>query len=316
MLTRRLRHCTVVAGLVCLSACATDVRLTTTAVELKDTPFYAQVTDQCGPSALATILQVSGVAVTPEVLKSRVYIPGREGSLQIELLAATRGYRRIPYRVDPLTTALVAELRSGRPVLVLQNLGRKSSPIWHYAVVVGYLPKENQFVLRSGDQARHLMRVSRFTRTWARAGFWGVVALQPGELPALPVAKKYIRSVAGLEAIGDAESAIAGYDAATHRWPQESLAWFGLGNAYYAQENLDAAEDAYKTALTIKPDYSAALNNLSQVQADRGCYAQASATLDIALASVEPNSPMHEILESSLSGLAKQERKSICIASY
>lgn len=303
MLTRRLRRCTVVAALACLCGCASDLR-NMEFVELADTPFFAQVTDQCGPSALATILQVSGVSVTPEVLKSRIYIPGREGSLQIELLAATRGYQRIAYVIDTHLTALLAELQSGRPVLVLQNLGRKSSPVWHYAVVVGYLPKGRRFVLRSGDQERQLVRVSRFVRTWKRAGYWGVVALRPGDMPALPDANKYIRSVAALEAVGDVESSIAGYAAATQQWPQELLAWFGLGNAHYAQDDLDSAEDAYRRALAIQADYAAALNNLSQVQADRGCYAEASATLNIALSTVDPDTAMHEILAASLLGLA------------
>ncbi len=275
-------------------------------VELAGTPFFAQVTDQCGPSALATILQVSGVTVTPDVLKSRIYIPGREGSLQIEMLAATRGYQRIPYPIDPQITALLAELQDGHPVLVLQNLGRKSSPVWHYAVVVCYLPKGRRFVLRSGDQERHLVGVSRFVRTWKRAGYWGIVALRPGEMPALPDADKYIRSVAALEAVGDFESSIAGYEAATKQWPQELLAWFGLGNAHYAQDDLDAAEDAYKRVLTIQPEYAAALNNLSQVLADRGCYAEASTTLNNALSTLDPDTTMHEILEASHAELAKQ----------
>ena len=91
---------------------------------LVETPFHTRVSDQCGPSALATVLQASGITVAPEALKSRVYIPDREGSLPIEMLAATRGYKRIPYLINPDITALLGELQAGRPVLVLQNLGR------------------------------------------------------------------------------------------------------------------------------------------------------------------------------------------------
>jgi tetratricopeptide (TPR) repeat protein len=290
-----------------------DVRHQGTAVELVDTPFHAQVTDQCGPSALASILKVSGINVAPEVLKSRVYIPGREGSLQIELLAATRGYKRIAYLIDPEVTALLSELRDGRPVLILQNLGTTSMPIWHYAVVVGYLPNEKRFVLRSGDQNRHLVRVSRFIRSWQRADYWGLVALQPGEMTAVPDADKYIRSVAALEAVGDYESAVAGYRAATERWPQEPLAWLGLGNAFYAHDELNSAESAYKRLLAMDSDDAVALNNLSQVQADRGCYKEASATLDTALSAVEPNTAMHKIIEQSLQQIESQKPFTACL---
>ena len=100
-------RCWSIAGLlVLLCGCANDVRVMVSeldqelvAVELTKTPFYPQVTDQCGPSALAAILNVSDVTATPETLKSQIYIPGREGSLQIELFAATRGYKRIPYAI-------------------------------------------------------------------------------------------------------------------------------------------------------------------------------------------------------------------------
>lgn len=285
------------------------------AVELTATPFYPQVTDQCGPSALASTLNVSGISVAPETLKSKIYIPGREGSLQIELLAATRGYQRIPYVIEPDVTALVGELRNGRPVLVLQNLGRKTAPIWHYAVVVGYLPDKKQFVLRSGDQQRHLVKAARFIRTWRRAEFWGMVALLPGELPASPDVDNYVRSVAAIETIGDATSAVAGYLTATERWPRYSLAWLGLGNAYYAQGELSLAERAYSRLLEIKSDHAVALNNLSQVQADRGCYEEAAATLDAALAAAESNTTLHEIIENSRQEIGKRSSAAECESS-
>ena len=61
-------------SLMLLSACATDVRQMSraldahdTAIELMSVPFYAQTTDQCGPAALATIaivvLSAGGLAL-------------------------------------------------------------------------------------------------------------------------------------------------------------------------------------------------------------------------------------------------------------
>jgi hypothetical protein len=278
MLADWQRQCLTVCVLACVSGCASDIRHMLTDleqqpgdIELVHIPFHPQVTDQCGPSALAAVLNSSGVTVTPETLKSRIYIPGRQGSLQIELLAATRGYGRIPYLIDTDVLALLSELRGGRPVLVLQNLGSKLAPIWHYAVVVGYLADKRQFVLRSGDKKRHVTSASRFIRSWQRAGYWGVLALQPGEMPASPDADKYVRSVSAVEAIGDIESAVAGYHAAIERWPEHTLAWLGMGNAYYAQGNLDSAENAYRRILSMDSDHLIALHNLSQVQIDRGC---------------------------------------------
>ncbi|TVP53451.1 MAG: hypothetical protein EA349_13665, partial [Halomonadaceae bacterium] len=71
---------------------------TPSAVELRDTSFHPQQAYQCGPAALATLLQSSGVRdADPDTLKNQVYLPDRQGSLQTELLAATRRADRVPY---------------------------------------------------------------------------------------------------------------------------------------------------------------------------------------------------------------------------
>ncbi len=56
---------------------------------------------QCGPAALATVLAASGVEVTADELVPEVYLPGRRGSLQPELVAATRNRDRVPYVLPP-----------------------------------------------------------------------------------------------------------------------------------------------------------------------------------------------------------------------
>lgn len=300
--------------IVLMTGCASDTRNMLSNlqqhrgdVELIETPFYPQVTDQCGPSALAVVLNSSGIAVLPETLKSRVYIPGRQGSLQIELLAAARGYGRMPYLIDTNVSALVSEVRAGRPVLVLQNLGSERQPVWHYAVVIGYLADQKRFVLRSGDQKRHVTSASRFARTWQKAGYWGVLVLEPGEFPAMPNADNYVRSVAALEAIGDFDSAWSGYIAATERWPLHSLAWLGLGNTLYSEGRLESAAGAYGKLLALESHNLIGLNNLSQVQMEQGLYTKADATLDNALSIAEPNTAIYAVLQESRREIASRK---------
>lgn len=59
-------------------------------VELVDVPYYAQEDLMCGPTSLAMALNAVGVDAKVASLTEQVYLPGREGSLQIEMLAATR----------------------------------------------------------------------------------------------------------------------------------------------------------------------------------------------------------------------------------
>ena len=64
-------------------------------VELDSTPFFPQQDYQCGPAALATVLVASGAQVSPDELVAEVYLPGRKGSLQAELIAAARARGRV-----------------------------------------------------------------------------------------------------------------------------------------------------------------------------------------------------------------------------
>ena len=55
---------------------------------VEDVPFFAQDELQCGPAALAMVLNWSGVTVQPSELSSEVYTPGLKGSLQNALIGS------------------------------------------------------------------------------------------------------------------------------------------------------------------------------------------------------------------------------------
>jgi tetratricopeptide (TPR) repeat protein len=254
------------------------------AVELTDAPFFPQLEYQCGPAALATVLSYSGAPVQPAELVPIVQLPARRGSLQTELVAAARRYGRVPYQLPPRPAALLAELEARRPVLVLQNLGLRSLPVWHYAVVVGYDPQRRVLVLRSGTEPRLELSLHDFLATWRRADHWGLVLLQPGELPASDDLNGLVRAAAGLEAVGQPAAARQSYRAALRRWPDAANAWFGEANASYALGEPAAAEQAYRRVLALAPEHAAAYNNLAQLLAERGCRAAARTTLRAGLA--------------------------------
>ena len=305
-MSKRVTTLLAVGSLALLSGCASDIGRMTRAldqhdatIELTSVPFYAQTTDQCGPSALATILNVTGVDTDPDALRSLTYIPGRQGSLQTELLSATRSYQRIPYPIEPTIDSLLAELKAERPVLILQNLGTGMTPIWHYAVVVGYRPEDRVFILRSGDKERHRIKRRPFLRSWKRADYWGFVALRPGDLPAVADAGKYLRAVAVLESAGDAGTAREAYQAATEHWPGNALAWLALGNASYADGDLEAAQRAYEASVRVDTNSVIAMNNLSQVYLERGHRNDAEATIHSALSMVDADDPLYGLLQQT-----------------
>ncbi|HCD05301.1 MAG TPA: bacteriocin/lantibiotic ABC transporter, partial [Methylophaga sp.] len=99
-------------------------------VELEDVPFFPQTQYQCGPAALATVMQYRGIDILPDTLTEQVYIPEKQGSLQIEMIAATRKQGLMPYPLAPDMEDLLTEVAAGNPVLVMQNLGYNWKPFW------------------------------------------------------------------------------------------------------------------------------------------------------------------------------------------
>lgn len=239
-------------------------------VELTAVPFFPQEAHQCGPAALATVLNNgSGLNITPEELVPQVYLPERQGSLQFELLAAARRHGRVPYVLRPQLEALTSEVVAGHPVLVLQNLGISAVPFWHYAVVVGFDLTRAEVVLRSGREQRRVTSLRTFEHTWARGGHWAIVVLPPDTLPQTAEELPYLQSVLALEKLKRWQHAATAYQTALTRWPQSLGAHMGLGNSRYALGDLRGAEAAFRAATRSHPDAGVAFNNLAQVLADQ-----------------------------------------------
>jgi tetratricopeptide (TPR) repeat protein len=256
---------------------------TAQSVELAATPFYAQERYQCGPAALTTVLAASGAEVTLDEIVNKVYLPGRQGSLQFELLAAARTEGRLPYTVDGTLEAIWQELEAGRPVLVLQNLGVAAIPRWHYAVVIGIDAERGEVVLRSGTDERRVMPTRTYLHTWRRGGYWGMVVLQPGELPAAVERSRYFEAIAALEQAGRVEAAAIAWQTALDKWPGDTVALFGLANSRFAMRDYRAAVAAYRDLLEHDPSEIAARNNLALALAEQGEYDDAMREIGIAL---------------------------------
>jgi len=242
--------------------------------DLEQTPFFPQKAYQCGPASLASLLNYSGANVDPDDLVPLVYVPKRRGSFQVELIAATRTYERIPYVLNPSINALAAELMAGRPVLVLQNYGLTILPFYHFAVVIGLLPDE-RIILHSGQRKRHIMKTDQFLMSWLRTGAWAMVVLRPGELPEGTNFARYLQAVSDFEKINGPESALPAYRAAVLRWPENSLLLFAMGNNSLKRNDLVEAISYFRQALKQDENHLGAINNLADALAKQGCLEEA-----------------------------------------
>jgi tetratricopeptide (TPR) repeat protein len=312
--TARLRRAAVILGALLAAGCASGPRLADltaataapSRVELEATPFHPQTQYQCGPAATATVLGAAGVVVDPDDLVAEVYLPARQGSLQPEIVAAIRSRGLLPYPLDASLAAIVGELASGRPVLVLQRQGLGPWPAWHYAVVVGYDARDDSFVLRSGREARRRLSARVLNATWARADHWAVVALPPGEFPARPDVARYMTAAAGLEAVGRVEEAAAAYRAAAAHWPESPWPQLGLANVAAARGDWVAAEGALRAALVADPASVAALNNRAEVLRRLGCHVRALDAIEAGRAALAPDDALLPTLERTRADIAAE----------
>jgi hypothetical protein len=298
---------------VLLGGCAAQAPLPAIpSIELAAVPFFPQTEYQCGPAALATVLAHEGAPVTAESLVPQVYVEGLRGSLQPELLGATRRNGFIPYVLDERLQSLFAEVAANRPVLVLQNLGFARVPVWHYAVVVGYNAERRHVILRSGTHARRTQSLTRFMRSWERADFWAFVALPPGELPATATAATYVRALAGAEALLPPAAARASFAAALERWPNDELVLFAAAAREHADGRLDTATTLYRRLVAAAPAHAAGRNNLANVLAARGCVAEAQAEAERAVALVAPDSDLYAAISDTLATVRAANPAAVC----
>lgn len=270
-------------------------------VELTQVPFHRQGDFLCGPASLAMVFNAAGVAADVESVTPMVYLPGRQGSLQAEMLGATRRSGLVAYALAPRMEDLLREIAAGTPVVVLLNLSLKMMPIWHYAVVVGYDLDKREVIVRSAGRARDDWSFEFLEFFWQDSGHWSMLALPPGRVPATAREDAFAAAVAALEQAGKPREARESYRALLERWPEDLVGLMGLGNTEYALKDLAAAERAFRRASVAHPKSAAALNNLAHVLAGLGRLPEAEETARRAVALEGPlQAQARETLEEIL----------------
>lgn len=271
-------------------------------VEIAAVPFFAQKKYHCGPAALAMALQWSGVETVPDQLVSAVYTPGRKGSFQSEMITAARRRGRLAYPIQGME-CLLREVGAKRPVIVLQNLGIKWLPRWHYAVVVGYDLEQQQVVLHTGESASRRVGFRTFLHTWNRSENWGLLVLPVEDMPLCAKELPYLKAALGLQLAGHTQTALRAFEQAVKRWPQSAPAHIALGNAQYLTGRMLASIESFKLAVQIEPGNAGALNNLAHLLAETGDFETAE---QMARRAVKVGGPHRKVYQQTLDEIRRR----------
>ena len=260
-------------------------------VELDSVPFFPQLDHECGPAALATVMVYRGVAVTPQALVEKVYLPQRRGSLQIEMLAAPRASGLVSWQLEPKFEDVLREVEAGNPVIVLQDYGVWPVSYWHYAVVVGFDSDNGRVVLRSGEKQRLEIPLRVFEYTWKESGYWAMAVVPTDRIPATAKDDAWLAAIAAMERVADPQAARRAYTTFANRWPEHLNGAIALANVDYGLGDLPQAESVLRAATQRHPRSMVALNNLAQVVSDRNRPAEALELIDEAIALGGPFMP-------------------------
>lgn len=240
--------------------------------------------DSPGADTATPAGSVRDTDITAQSLVSEVFLPGREGSVQPEMLATARRHQRIAYPIRPTLDALLGHVAAGDPVIVMQNLSLPAWPMWHYAVVIGYDLPDETLIMRSGEIRRHTLSFGRFDATWQRSQRWGLVLAEPGRIPDGVTARRAVDAISSYESLHGSGAALSSWQALTQAQPNNAMAYFGLGNASYRQERPQDAIQAFRRAVGIDEELGVAWLNLGLVYRQQDKTARARRALEKAAA--------------------------------
>jgi hypothetical protein len=270
-------------------------------IELSDVPFFSDDTTLCGPSSLAAALGYAGFPIQPQALAPTVYLPGRQGALQVEMLSAARRVGAVSYVLPSTQAALVSAIEAGYPVVVLLNLGLSFAPSWHYAVVVGIenaqAPEALHFILRSGEQRRQRMPAYTFANTWNRSGNWAMLVSPAQTIPSFLPQTQVIDALVKFERGAPGDLAVTAYETALAAGIQSSVLQMGLANAHEKQGRLEEAMLIWRQLLEQQRDLAAGVNLAFALQKQNKTQQAVALACSVKRAAVEPEiSPQVQVL--------------------
>ena len=274
MILDRPFRCWLFALVLGITGCAAPAHRTSR--EPLDVPFFAQEPGQCGPAALAMVIDYYGgrsLHVTPHDIAGSIYFPQIHGALTTDLEDCARKFNLWVRQYHGSSADLRQKLAAGVPLIVLGRFGAQ----YHYFVVLG-VDDFRQIVTAHSDTRPDVeFSQDEFRRFWDRADRWTLLVCPP-EFASSPLRRATWtlsadeRNDLGLfwERMGRLSVAAANYREATELQPANSFFQMNLGNALLKQRLFSEAAAAYTHAVRLDPKNADAMNNLAYAYAELG----------------------------------------------
>ncbi len=213
----------------------------------------------CGAGSLSSVLQHYGDPTTMQQWDASLQ-KTRGGVMSIDLVLAARQRGFDARLVTGDRETIERELLDGRPLIlmlqVIQAPG-KGYDFFHYVVLDGIDAERGLFRTQFGDGKARWVKFNRIANAWKGGGNAAIV-IRPKD-PATDA----LRAAVALEQNGKLDDAAREYRRILNDHPDSVLAWTNLGNVEMQRQNRQAAEQAFRKALTLDAGSADTLNNLA-----------------------------------------------------
>lgn len=144
---------------------------------IEKVPFYPQETYQCGPAALAGVLNYWGVDVSPQEITEKIFSESARGTLNIDMViyAQSKGMQARYYRGG--IEDIKKKISEGFPMIALVDFGFMVYQVNHFMVVIGF--DERGVIVNSGKDQGQLIPWKDFEKAWGKTHFW-TLFITPG----------------------------------------------------------------------------------------------------------------------------------------
>jgi len=137
---------------------------------IRDVPFHAQETYQCGPASLAGVMNYWKIDVTPDDIAEEIYSKSAKGTLNMDMVIYPQKKGLLAEQYSGNMKDLKKNIDSGYPLIVLVDYGFWVFQSNHFMVVVGV--DQDGIIANSGKDKGKFIPEEDFIKTWEKTKFW------------------------------------------------------------------------------------------------------------------------------------------------
>lgn len=146
---------------------------------IENVPYFAQKDFQCGPAALATVVNYwylrdrSGRQLPTETIIADIYSPSARGVLGMDLgfYARKLGFDVVDHAGSMENIKRNVDL--GVPVIILVDYGMLAHQQNHFMVAKGYT--NDSIIVNSGREENQAILAEDLNKIWKKTGFWSLI---------------------------------------------------------------------------------------------------------------------------------------------